>query len=321
MIRRYFPTLVLLLLLSCKHGSIGPLKGVLVVYDPNLAAFIDGGGLDRIQRTVTTVETETVFSWAFAEADDFTGTLTERRVILFLVETPEDLPDRLQAVSPGLWFGEDIWAQNQQVVGAVVENGALPEPLADLLEEAYNTQVHRYIYGSFVNTQMSSPERLDSLAALGFTIDVPKAYATHIWRPEDGFIQYQRVAGEECLLMLSIRFLAPPSELTDSSAIVAREAMARRFFYDASVDSVDRSRVSVSRITFGGMPGISLTGMWRNPEYLNAGAFTSRILDSGERRYIMDMEVYNPGREKEPYLREGWVIMDTFREGSANAGN
>lgn len=321
MIRRCFPAFALLLMLSCRQDSIGPLKGVLVVYHPGLAAFIDGGGLDGIQRTVTTVETEDVFSWAFAETDEFSGTLTERRVILFLAETPEDLPDRLEAVSPGLWSGEDIWALNQQVIGAVVEDGVLPEPLADMLEEAYNTQVHRYIYGSFVNTQMSSPERLDSLAALGFTIDVPKAYTTHIWKPEDGFIQYQRVAGEECLLMLSIRLLASSSELTDSSAIVAREAMARRFFYDASADSVDRSRVSVSRVTFGGMSGVSLTGMWRNPEYLNAGAFTSRILDSGERRYIMDMEVYNPGREKEPYLREGWVIMDTFREGSANVGN
>lgn len=319
--RRFFPAIVLLLLLSCRHGSIGPLKGVLVVYHPDLAAFIDEGGLDRIQRTVTSVEPEAVFSWAFAETDEFTGTLTERRVILFLVPSPGDLPDRLEAVSPGLYFGEDIWAMNQQVIGAVVENGNLPEPLADLLEEAYNTQVHRYVYGSFVNTQMSSPERLDSLGALGFTIDVPKAYTTHIWRPDDGFIQYQRVAGEECLLMLSIRFFTPSSELTDSSAIVAREAMARRFFFDASADSVDRSIVTVSSITFGGMSGISLTGMWRNPEYLNAGAFTSRILDSGERRYIMDMEVYNPGREKEPYLREGWVMMDTFREGSGNAGN
>jgi hypothetical protein len=321
MIWRCFPALVLLLLLSCRQVSIGPLKGVLVVYDPDLAVFIDGGGLDSIQRTVTTVETETIFSWAFAESDEFTGTLTERRVILFLVQTPGSLPDGLESVSPGLYFGEDIWARNQQVIGAVVENGELPEPLADLLEEAYNTQVHRYVYGSFVNTQMSSPERLDSLGALGFTIDVPKAYATHIWRPDDGFIQYQRVAGEECLLMLSIRFFPPSAELTDSSAIAVREAMARRFFFDASADSVDRSRVTVSGITFGGMPGISLTGMWRNPEYLNAGAFTARVLDSGERWYIMDMEVYNPGREKEPYLREGWVMMDTFREGSGNVGN
>lgn len=317
----FLPAVAMLLLSACRQNSIGPVKGVLVVYSPGLASFIDDGGLDRIQRTVTTVETENVFSWAFASSGEFTGTLTERRVILFLVTSADALPEGVEAVSPGLYFGEDIWAINQQVIGAVVENGSLPEPLADLLEEAYNTQVHRYIYGSFVNTQMSSPERLDSLGALGFTIDVPKAYATHVWRPDEGFIQYQRPAGEECLLMLSIRFSAPTPELTDSIAIEAREAMARRFFHQASADSVDRSRVEVSRITFGDMHGVSLTGMWRNPEYLNAGAFTSRILDSGERRYIMDLEVYNPGREKEPYLREGWVMMDTFREGRANVGN
>lgn len=310
------PALPALLLLSCMQESIGPVKGVLVVYHGDLAPFIDGGGLDHIQRTVTTVDTENVFSWAFAEMEDFQGTLRARRTILFLVPSPDLLPDGLDQVSPGLFTGDDLWAKNQQVIGAVVHDGMLPEPLSEVLEEAYNTQVHRYIYGSFVSTQMSSPGRIDSLSALGFTIDIPKAYSTRLWRPDDGFVQYQRVAGDECLLMFSIRFFQASTELTDSSGVRAREAMARRFFFDAAADSVDRSRVSVTPLAYRGLSGLSITGMWRNPEYLNAGAFTSRILDAGDRRYIMDMEVYNPGREKEPYLREGWVIMDTFREGS-----
>lgn len=314
--RRLVAVLPALMLLSCMQESIGPLKGVLVVYHGDLASFIDEGGLDPLQRTVTSVETEDVFSWAFADMEDFQGTLRSRRVILFLVPSPDLLPDGLIEVSPGLYTGEDIWARNQQVTGAVVGNGALPRGLADTLEEAYNTQVHRYIYGSFVSTQMSSPGRMDSLSGLGFTIDVPKAYSTRLWRPDDGFIQYQRVAGDECLLMFSIRFYQTSAELTDSSGIQAREAMARRFFFDAAADSVDRSRVMTEPLEYRGLSGLTITGMWRNPEYLNAGAFTTRILDARGRRYIMDMEVYNPGREKEPYLREGWVIMDTFREGS-----
>ncbi len=65
-------------------------------------------------------------------------------------------------------------------------------------------------------------------------------------------------------------------------------------------------------MTSGGLSGIQLTGVWRNPEYLNAGSFTSRVLDAGDEWYILDLEVYNPGHAKEPYLREGWIIMDTF---------
>ncbi len=319
--RRLLPILVLVIAAACKQESTGPVKGVLVVYTPELASFIDGGGLDDVQQVVTTVEAENVFIWAFAETDEFAGTLRTRRVILFLVSSPDELPDGLEPVSNGLYAGEDIWAINQQVFGAVVQNGRLPESLSGALEEAYDTQVHRYVYGSFVSTQMSNPARLDSLEALGFTIDVPKAYTTHIWKPEEGFIQYQRLAGEECLLMLSISFSPSTAALADSSAAALRESMARRFFYDAAADSVDRARVSITPIRVGGLQGLSVTGMWRNPEYLNAGAFTSRILDAGGRRYIMDMEIYNPGREKELYLREGWIIMDTFREGSADVGN
>ena len=84
------------------------------------------------------------------------------------------------------------------------------------------------------------------------------------------------------------------------------------FFFDASADSVDRSRITVEQITQNGMPGWELTGVWRNPDYLNAGSFPTRGLDSGDEWYILDMEIYNPGQKKEPYLREGWIIMDTF---------
>lgn len=309
----------LLILMGCRQQSIGPVKGVLVVYHEDLAPFIDGGGLNAVQRTVTTVETENVFTWAFADLEEFQGPLMNRRVILFLVPRAEHLPGGLEQTGPGLYSGEDMWAANQQVIGAVVTGGTLPDGLPEVLEEAYNTQMHRYVYGSFVSTQMSSPGRIDSLEALGFTMDVPKAYSTRIWRPDDGFIQYQRTAGDECLLMLSIRFLPAAADLTDSLAVLTREAMARRFFFDAAADSVDRSRVTVEPLTFRGMTGRTVTGMWRNPEYLNAGAFTARILDCRGTRYIIDMEVYNPGREKEPYLREGWVMMDTFRTGGDDA--
>lgn len=304
-----------LLLSSCGQNSIGPVKGVLVVYPEELAPFIDQGGLEVLQRTVDTVEPENVFSWAFAGTEEFHGTLRARRVILILARSPEELPGQLSLRFPGVYSADDVWARNQHVIGAVVEQERLPEGLGDLLEEAYNTQVHRYIYGSFVSTQMSSPDRLDSLLTLGFTVDVPKAYSTRIWRPDDGFIQYQRVPGDECLLMFSIRFYTPTTELTEARAVTVREAMARRFFFDASADSVDRSRVTVTPIDFMGIPGMQVTGMWRNPEHLNAGSFTARVLQTDRRRYIMDMQVYHPGREKELFLREGWIMMDTFREG------
>jgi len=309
-------TLMMLFCVSCKHESVGPVNGVLVVYSDSLADFIDGGGLQELHLIVETVDPEEVFSFSFARLSEFQGTLKTRRTILFLV-APSDkdlLPTALQPGNSSVYSGRNVWSLDQLVFGAIV-NPALPElpaGLVDTLENAYNFQMNNYIFESFVSTSMTSPERMDSLKSLGFSLDVPKSYFVRIWSPDDGFIQYQRQPGEECLLLFSIRILATDEELTDTNAILAREAMARIFFSDASADSVDRARITAVPILINGLSGWELTGVWRNPEYLNAGSFTTRVLDLGGVWYILDMEVYNPGHRKEPYLREGWVIMDTF---------
>ena len=313
--------LLLLLLLftsSCKQESIGAINGVLVVYSSSLSEFIDTGGLQDLHLVVETVDPEEVFSFSFAEISEFQGTLKTRRVILLLVDTFEEnqIPSVLDQGETGIYSGQDVWALDQQVFAVVVnsESPELPPELPGMLETAYDNQMHDYIFESFVSTSMTSPERMDSLSFLGFTLDIPKSFNIRIWTPEDGFIQYQRQPDAECLLLFSIRVLSDHSELSDSNAVLAREAMARLFFYDASADSVDRARLFMTPIEQNGLPGWEMTGVWRNPEYLNAGSFTSRVLDAGDEWYILDMEVYNPGFKKEPYLREGWIIMDTFRK-------
>lgn len=308
-----------LLALSCRQESLGPLNGILIVYSAPLADYIDQGGLDDLHLVVETVDPEQVFSFAFADLQEFTGTLKERRIILMLLseEDADQMPGELQETDPGILSGQDLWALNQQVFGVVVDPSGdenLPELLPDLLLDAYNSQMRAYLYKRFVSTSMSSEVRMDSLGEIGLSLDVPKSYMTHRWLPLEGFAQYQRQPDDQCLLIFSINVLKPDAELTLENAMLAREAMARAFFYDADADSVDRARTTGTQITVGELTGWEITGVWRNPEYLNAGAFTSRVLDTGEEWYILDMEVYNPGYAKEPYLREGWIIMDTFHK-------
>ncbi len=305
-----------LFLLSCRQESIGPLNGVMVVYSPDLAEFIDGGGLEDLHLVVETVDPEQVLSFSYADLQEFTGTLRERRIVLMLL-SPEDqgeIPGDLEETSSGIYSGRDIWALNQHVFAVVVNGGGIPEELPAVIEEAYDQQMHAYLYRSFVSTSMTSQARIDSLRSLGFSMDVPKSYETRKWTAEDGFVQYQRQPDEECMLLLSINVIDgfSQTELTPENAMLAREAMARTWFFDASEDSVDRARTTFEPVVSGGLSGIQLTGVWRNPEYLNAGSFTSRVLDAGDEWYILDLEVYNPGHAKEPYLREGWIIMDTF---------
>ncbi|MCK5786911.1 MAG: DUF4837 family protein [Candidatus Sabulitectum sp.] len=304
--------------ISCKQDSLGPLNGILVVHSVSLTEFIDNDGLQELHLVVETVDPEEVFSFSYAETGEFHGTLKARRVILLLLD-PSDihlLPHELVEGETGIYSAQNVWALEQQVFAVVVDPvlPELPSELPELLEIAYEDQMHDYIYESFVSTSMTSPERMDSLSELGYTLNIPKSFNIRIWTPEDGFIQYQRQPDEESMLLLSVRVFSTDAELTDSNAVLSREAMARLFFFDASADSVDRDRIACKQIVQNGLPGWEITGVWRNPEYLNAGSFTTRVLDSGGEWFILDMEVYNPGYKKEPYLREGWIIMDTFRK-------
>jgi hypothetical protein len=300
----------LLVLAACTGKAEGPLKGVLVVFSEGTEQGIDDF-VDGLQLRVETITSEAVFDFSFVALDRFEGTLRNRRTILLVVDSPEEFPVRLDPGSDGIYRGRDVWAEGQYVFGAV-PGSVDPADLSSALEQAYDDHMWNYVYGSFVSTQMSNPERIDSLAALGFTVDVPKSYFLESWRPGDGFVQYQRQPSDECLLMFSIRWAPGVSSPDAEDAILRREAMARRFFYDAGADSVDRSAVTAEPVAIRGAQGYRLTGVWRNPEHLNAGAFTSLVLDCGGTGYILDLEVYNPGREKEPYIREGWTIMDSF---------
>lgn len=303
--------IVLVLLTGCRAPAEGPLKSVLIVYSDETEDVVDSWAED-IQIYIETVTVEPVFDFSFARTEEFRGSLRNRRTILILVDSESDIPEELELSSDGVFRGYDTWALGQTVLGVATEGAVTPSLVSSLLEEAYDWQMYNYIYGSFVTTQMSSPERIDSLLTQGFSVDVPKSYGLESWRPEDGFIQYQRQVSDNCLLILSVFWISTSSESTSDDAILRREAMARRFFYDASADSVDRDKVLAEPFTLNTMQGWRLTGVWRNPEHLNAGAFTTYVLDHDGYRYILDLEVYNPGREKEPYIREGWTIMNSF---------
>ncbi len=305
---------VLILLISCRSPATGPVKGVLVVYGSGVDCVLVDELLEDIQIHVTTVDTENVLNFSSCTEEMFRGDLKNRRTILFVAAQEERLPDMLQQIN-GIYHGEDVWATGQDVFGIVLPGFTQMAELSGLLERSYNEHLSAYIYSSFVSTQMSSPERIDSLRTLGFSMDIPKSYHLSDWNPDAGFLQYQRTVSDDCLLLLSIRWIDDDIVLNPDEAVLWRETVARNHFYDASADSVDRSRVVIDPFELHDLAGWMLLGMWRNPDHLNAGAFTSYILHADGRRFLLDMEIFHEHREKEPYVREGWIIMNTFFAG------
>jgi len=302
------------LVLGCSGPATGPLKGVLVVVDGTIDPVTVDALLDDVQLYVSTVTAEPVFAFSTCSTDEFRGDLEKRRTILFLVDDPSELPGGL-TLANGLYSGRDKWALGQFVFGVVLPSDQEASVISEALESAYNQHLSDYVYESFVATQMTSPERMDSLGTLGFSLDIPKSYYLSEWDPGVGFIQYQRTPSDNCFLMLSIRWIDDGRILNGEESVLWREAVARSFFYNAAEDSVDQSRVEILPLSLRGVQGWRLVGMWRNPEHLNAGAFTSYILHYDGVRILLDLEVFHEGLEKEPYIREGWLIMNSFTPG------
>jgi hypothetical protein len=308
---RYLAAASLLLLIAgCKGTVEGPMNGVLVVYEEGREELAEAFS-SSLQLTVATVDPEPVFSFSFAARGGLDESLKLRRTILLLVDSEEEVPGGLTRAAGGYWRGFDLWARGQTYFAAI-PGQCDAAALSRDLEMAYNGHLEAYLYQSFVTTTMSSSARIDSLRPLGFFMDIPRSYVTTTWRPEDRFIQFQRAFSEEGMILLSITWKPADTIGTAQDAVLERQAMARRLFYDASADSVDRARLSVGPWQLHGARGWVLLGAWRNPEHLNAGGFTSYVLQSGSGVWILDTEVYNPGSVKEPYIREGWLVMNTF---------
>jgi len=301
---------IALLLAGCRGAAEGPLNGVLVVYGDGREAAAEAF-TGSLQKTVVTVDPEPVFSFVFCPRSQLDASLRLRRTVLLLLDSPAEAPEGLRRSAGGYWRGTDVWARGQTFFAAVPES-CDASALSRDLELAYNRHLHDYLYQSFVTTSMSSPARMDSLRGLGFSMDVPRSYRTVVWTPERHFVQFQRPVSDEGVIMLSVYWLPGGSVGDAAHAVEQRQLMARREFYDASADSVDRARLEAGPLELHGLRGWVLLGEWRNPEYLNAGGFTSYVLQSGSGMWILDTEVYNPGSEKEPYIREGWLVMNTF---------
>ena len=118
---KHFAFLTLLILLvACAGPAIGPVKGVLVVYEPGVDLQNLDDLLEEIQLQVTTVVAENVFDFSTCLREDFRDDLKTRRTILFVTENSLQLPDDLQ-MSGGIYTGEDLWAEDQVVLGIVLE--------------------------------------------------------------------------------------------------------------------------------------------------------------------------------------------------------
>jgi hypothetical protein len=78
-------------------------------------------------------------------------------------------------------------------------------------------------------------------------------------------------------------------------------------------DFVLAERTVVYPETFQDQPALKWEGVWQNEKYVIGGPFRAYAFHRGERSFVLVGQVFNPGQDKVPALRQLEAMMTTFR--------
>ncbi|MFQ5435205.1 MAG: DUF4837 family protein [Anaerolineae bacterium] len=102
------------------------------------------------------------------------------------------------------------------------------------------------------------------------------------------------------------------SQINDEWAIQTRNKLTRKFYQN---DYIDEKNTAAKRVNFLNRPAVMLEGLWANDENVAGGPFRNYTFydEASGRIYMIDIAVFFPGGEKEPFLRQLDVMAHSFQ--------
>lgn len=270
-----------------------------------------------LQDTVFTPQPEPRFLLRVFSARQFENYRLLRTV--FLIGTGEDTVirvvlgaklDSLPETGYGLFRIPNAWADNQQlVIFAARHESLLVRGL-----EAYALRIRSTFWDiALRNVERAvyfrgrDQKKVDALTErYGFTLDVPREWYLKEDYADSGFIYLFAHYPDRSVFVFwhdSVRALLP--ELLVS----LRETLAARY-YDG--DRVERNYVRAETIAFLGQPAVRLQGVWQNDKGAMGGPFVSYCFNHEGRFFLVDGQVFLPGKPKLDQLLQVEVIVRSF---------
>jgi len=308
------------------EGS-GSLHEIAVIADPMEWSKVQGLLREGLERTVRTPREEKVFHLEWRSPEDFDFFKSWRNVLLVaqLDGEPqmaglarsllsEEVVRRIEGGEAYVFVKTDVWARDQVFVLIVAKGrGALMEKILDsrdelfvTLEEHLNRRVLEWVYER--GEQQALEQRL--LDRYGWTLRVPAGYVVEKELPEAHFVWMRKRTPDRWIFV----WWGPiePGETVDAQWLRAKRDEIGTRFYEG--DRVANEHMEVSETVINGKPAVKLSGLWENPEKAVGGPF--RCYAVVDRRtdtvFVVDGAVYAPGIQKEPYLRQVDLIVQTF---------
>jgi hypothetical protein len=144
----------------------------------------------------------------------------------------------------------------------------------------------------------------------GWTLRVPEEYGVEQELPEAHFV-WMRKRTPDRWIFVWWGDIGPEEGVNAEWLRAKRDEIGARFYKG---DRIAGEGMETSETVIDGKPGIKISGLWENPESVAGGPFRCyAIVDrTAGTVFVVDGAVYAPGIEKEPYLRQVDLIVQTF---------
>lgn len=332
--------LILLILAGCfgKPTSVGGETELYVIADAQDWEFLESALRDVFERVINTPQPEKVFAINWVSPDNFGDFATRKNLIIVgILNSPSELTQRIesmlspevrQRVEAGTAFvfpKKDAWADEQLLV--VLASNTLPELRVKLSENQdflYNLFNEKLIEETgeqmFKQLEQIELER-ELLNKYGWTVRIQHDYIINIERPQNRFVMLRRsLPGSERWLFVHWIDEGDPSVISESWAINTRNTLTKKFYQN---DKINEEYTHSKEIEFLGRPAVMLEGLWENDEKVIGGPFRNYSfydVDS-QRIFMIDIAVFFPGGDKEPFLRQLDIMAHSFETAEKTTEN
>ncbi|MFQ5754222.1 MAG: DUF4837 family protein [bacterium] len=332
MIKRIFLFVLLLVFLGCfkKPTSVGGDTKLFVVADSTDWVVLEPTFRDVFEQVIKTPQPEKVFGVNWVPAKRFSEFATKRNLIITGALQSEgeinqkianmlslEVKNRVMDGSAFVFPKENPWAKDQLLVVLVsntlteLQDNMIKnkEYLYNLFEKKLLEETSKQMYHTLEQKDLAE----ELLQKYGWTLRIQHDYIVNIQRSQARFVMLRRsLPGRERWLFVHWIEEADSSLINETWAINTRNRLTNKFYEN---DKINGEYTHSDEIEFLHRKALRLEGLWENEEKMAGGPFRSYCFyDQPSRRiYIIDIAVFFPGGDKEPFLRQLDIMAHTFK--------
>ncbi|MDP8205822.1 MAG: DUF4837 family protein [Candidatus Electryonea clarkiae] len=316
-----------LIIIGCggfKPGAVEGDKSVAVITEGSHAEIIRTLLTKTLEREILTPQPEKHFELFFGGDDSLSSYSLWSNVILAGALDSDDKVsarlgdmlkgESLEGVSQELYFifrKQNLWARGQTVIFLVaatradlalwIENNG--DELYKILSDDRNERMKKTLFAHKEQKKLADSLR----TAHGWSFRIQHDYQLVTSQRSPNIIRLRRRLPDR-YLTVAWR-IGDPKEVCIDSLIAWRNSIGKKF---ADPSKINKNYIKVTESSISDVPAVRVEGLWETIGNLGGGPFVSYIFHSGGTLYFIEGAVFAPDREKELFVRQLDIILNTF---------